>query len=58
MSAELGGASKDERLMDIPNPQGRSLMESLHQQGLDIVKQKLPIEKLIIDHIEKTPTPN
>jgi uncharacterized protein (TIGR03435 family) len=44
--------------IDIPDPAGRSLMESLHQQGLDVVKQKLPIEKWIIDHIERIPTAN
>jgi uncharacterized protein (TIGR03435 family) len=42
--------------IDIPDPAGRSVMESLHQQGLDVVKQKLPIEKFVIDHIERVPT--
>jgi uncharacterized protein (TIGR03435 family) len=44
--------------IDIPDPAGRSLMESLHQQGFDVVKQKLPIEKWVIDHIERIPTAN
>jgi uncharacterized protein (TIGR03435 family) len=48
------GVLKD--TIDIPAPAGRSVMESLHQQGLDVVKQKLPIEKWIIDHIERIPT--
>jgi len=50
------GVLKD--TIDLPAPAGRSLMESLHQQGLDVVKQKLPIEKWIIDHIERIPTPD
>lgn len=59
---EMFGAGPDparsKDTIDVPDPAGRSVMESLHQQGLDVVKQKLPIEKWIIDHIERIPTPD
>jgi uncharacterized protein (TIGR03435 family) len=35
-----------------------SLMESLHKIGLNLVHREEPIRMLIIDHIDKTPTPN
>ncbi len=35
-----------------------SIQESLHKMGLALVRQDVPIRVFIVDHIEKTPTPN
>lgn len=35
-----------------------SIQESLHKMGLDVVRRETQTEKFVIDHIEKTPTPN
>jgi uncharacterized protein (TIGR03435 family) len=35
-----------------------SIQESLHKMGLDLMRRETHSEKLVIDHIEKTPTPN
>jgi uncharacterized protein (TIGR03435 family) len=35
-----------------------SVQESLHKMGLDLVRRESQTEKFVIDHIEKTPTPN
>jgi uncharacterized protein (TIGR03435 family) len=42
---------------DSADPTG-SIQESLHKMGLDVVRREAQSEKLVIDHIEKTPTPN
>jgi uncharacterized protein (TIGR03435 family) len=33
-------------------------MSSLKKQGLRLEKRRVPYEKLVVDHIEKTPTEN
>jgi len=33
-------------------------MSSLKKQGLVLDRRKVPYEKLVVDHIEKTPTEN
>jgi uncharacterized protein (TIGR03435 family) len=40
------------------DPMGLSIVESLQRIGLRLEHQKAPIEKLIIDHIEKVPAGN
>jgi uncharacterized protein (TIGR03435 family) len=35
-----------------------SIQESLHKMGLDVVRREIQSERLVVDHIEKTPTPN
>jgi uncharacterized protein (TIGR03435 family) len=39
-------------------PGGNSVRESLAKLGLKLERQRLPVEKLVIDHIERTPTAN
>jgi uncharacterized protein (TIGR03435 family) len=39
-------------------PGGNSVRESLAKMGLKLERRRLPIEKLVIDHIERTPTEN
>jgi uncharacterized protein (TIGR03435 family) len=40
------------------DPPGASVRSSLEKQGLRLVRRRLPIEKFVIDHIERTPTEN
>jgi uncharacterized protein (TIGR03435 family) len=40
------------------DPPGASVRSSLEKQGLGLVRRRLPIEKFVIDHIERTPTEN
>jgi uncharacterized protein (TIGR03435 family) len=40
------------------DPPGTSLRASLEKQGLKLVRKRAPIEKFVIDHIERTPTEN
>ena len=37
---------------------GTSVFQSVEQMGLKLEQQKAPVEQLVIDHIEKTPTEN
>jgi uncharacterized protein (TIGR03435 family) len=39
-------------------PPGASIRESLRKAGLRLVSRKIPIETLVVDHIERTPTEN
>lgn len=40
------------------DPGGASLFQSVKQLGLDLDERKAPVERLVIDHIEKMPTEN
>ena len=40
------------------DPSGSSIQVSLGKQGLKLLRKNAPLEKLVIDHIEKTPTEN
>ena len=37
---------------------GSTLLQSLRNLGLDLAERKMPVVKLIIDHVERTPTEN
>jgi uncharacterized protein (TIGR03435 family) len=39
-------------------PSGNSVRESLAKLGLRLERRRLPIEKFVIDHIDRTPTEN
>jgi uncharacterized protein (TIGR03435 family) len=39
-------------------PYGTSITASLQKLGLQLVRQQLPLEKFVIDHIERVPTEN
>jgi uncharacterized protein (TIGR03435 family) len=41
-----------------PDPGDSQIRPSLQKQGLKLVKDRAPIDFLIIDHIERTPTEN
>jgi uncharacterized protein (TIGR03435 family) len=43
---------------DLASDTSTSLIEYLHAMGLDLARRELPVERFVIDHIEKTPTPN
>jgi uncharacterized protein (TIGR03435 family) len=43
---------------EAPEPAGSSIRTSLEEQGLKLVPRNAPLERLVIDHIERTPTPN
>jgi uncharacterized protein (TIGR03435 family) len=40
------------------DPSGGSIFESVQQLGLKLESRKAPMETLVIDHVEKTPTEN
>jgi uncharacterized protein (TIGR03435 family) len=54
----LSGRPADSLEASEPDLSGGSIPESLHKMGLDIVRRETQNEKFVIDHIEKTPTPN
>jgi len=39
-------------------PSGSSVFSSVQQMGLKLEARKAPVETIIIDHLEKTPTEN
>jgi uncharacterized protein (TIGR03435 family) len=39
-------------------PSGYSVIESLRTNGLDLVRERAPVEFFVIDSMERTPTPN
>jgi uncharacterized protein (TIGR03435 family) len=41
-----------------PGSGGATLAEALRSMGLKLETRKAPVEQLIVDHIEKTPTEN
>jgi uncharacterized protein (TIGR03435 family) len=58
VGGEAGGAAKAEAG---PAPEGApaaSIFQSLQKLGLKLEPRKAPIEFLVIDHVEKTPTEN
>lgn len=48
----------DQAVPAATDPCGASVMSSLKKQGLRLEKRRVPYEKLVVDHIEKTPTEN
>lgn len=47
-----------ERPAEMPEAQAASIFDALQQYGLKLEPRKAPLEILVIDHIEKTPTEN
>lgn len=63
MSLATGRQPADQVNADQPvpkasDPSGVSLRESLQKLGLKLERRRLPNEKFVIDHVERTPTPN
>jgi len=40
------------------DPSGGGMFQAVQKLGLKLESQKAPVDKLIIDHIEKNPTEN
>jgi len=54
-----GGGSKDGAAgANLADPSGSSIFASIQNLGLKLEPRKLPLELLVIDHMEKTPTAN
>jgi uncharacterized protein (TIGR03435 family) len=54
-----GGGGKDGAAgANLADPSGSSIFASIQNLGLKLEPRKLPLELLVIDHIEKTPTAN
>jgi uncharacterized protein (TIGR03435 family) len=55
-----GGGSKDGGTAgaNLADPSGSSIFASIQNLGLKLEPRKLPLELLVIDHMEKTPTAN
>jgi uncharacterized protein (TIGR03435 family) len=59
----LAGAGGDGGAATMPganlaDPAGSSIFSSIQNLGLKLEPRKLPLEMLVVDHIEKTPTAN
>ncbi len=52
------GPVPGERTGDPADPEGGSIFQAVRQLGLKLEARKAPLDTLIIDHIEKTPTEN
>jgi uncharacterized protein (TIGR03435 family) len=57
MSLPPGAGGADSALPAAPSG-GTSIYASVEKLGLKLEERKLPVEQLVIDHIEKTPTAN
>ncbi len=54
-----GGGGKDGAAgANLADPSGSSIFASIQNLGLKLEPRKLPLELLVIDHMEKTPTAN
>ncbi len=54
-----GGGGKDGAAgANLSDPSGSSIFASIQNLGLKLEPRKLPLELLVIDHMEKTPTAN
>lgn len=53
------GSSENSPLEGLSDPSGTPLLvRSLRNLGLDLADRRMPVAKLVIDHLEKTPTAN
>ncbi len=53
-----GGAASSRPAETIADPSGTSIFQSVQQMGLKLEPRKAPVETIIVDHVEKTPTEN
>lgn len=53
-----GGDAGGGPAANLSDPSGSSVSKSLQNMGLKLDPRKLPLDMLVIDHIEKTPTEN
>lgn len=54
----LGARGEPGRPIDAADPSGGSVFASVQQLGLRLEPRKAPVEFIVIDHLEKTPTEN
>lgn len=52
------GANADDSALPAAPSGGTSIYASVEKLGLKLEERKLPVEQLVVDHIEKTPTEN
>lgn len=53
-----GGAANSRPAETIADPSGTSIFQSVQQMGLKLEPRKAPVDTIIVDHVEKTPTEN
>jgi uncharacterized protein (TIGR03435 family) len=53
-----GGGANAAGTGDASDPSGFSIFASIQKLGLKLDKQKLPLEFIVVDHLEKVPTEN
>jgi uncharacterized protein (TIGR03435 family) len=57
--ANAGGASAEQNpAAAASDPSGATVLGSIEMLGLKLEPRTAPITQLIVDHVEKTPTPN
>jgi len=52
------GAAESSAMPEAPEPGGVSVYQSVEALGLKLEPRKAPVEQLIVDHVDKTPTAN
>ena len=57
MGAVMNGGADGPR-RGLSDPSGSAIMKSIQNLGLKLDPRKLPLDMVVIDHIEKTPTAN
>ncbi len=51
--------TRDDHPDDVPHPDHGSIFTALQEQlGLKLVSEKVPVDYLVIDHVDRLPTPN
>ena len=58
MNMPGGGGDAGKGLADASDPSGSTIFESVQKMGLKLEARKAPLELIVIDHVEKTPTEN
>jgi uncharacterized protein (TIGR03435 family) len=58
LPAPRGGQAGPGGLVEASDPSNNSIFTSVQQLGLRLEPRKLPLEHIVVDHLEKTPTEN
>ncbi len=58
MGAVMGGENGGNQAAGLSDPTGSTINKSIQDLGLKLEPRRLPVDTLVIDHIEKTPTAN
>ncbi len=58
MPGPLGGNGGGQAVLDASDPSGSTIFSSIQQMGLKLEARKAPLQFIVIDHFEKTPTEN